>query len=114
MLTTNLKHFKPWVGQTEHLYRPDLAVGCQLVTFDLDHGPCSSVVYLECLWIAHQGDFVLARPPIMLTSSLLALHLAPVLPFDYLGLWLSLVSDVLPIHRLFILPRGRGVLCTSG
>lgn len=98
----------------EHLYRPDLAVGCQLVTFDLDHGPCSSVVYLECPWIAHQGDFVLARPPIMLTSSLLALHLAPVLPFDYLGLWLSLVSDVLPIHRLFILPRGRGVLCTSG
>lgn len=45
----------------------------------------------------------------------MAPRLAPVLPFDYLELWPSQVSDVLPVHMLFILPpREPGILCTPG
>lgn len=46
MLTTDLKNFKPWVGPSEHLCRPDLAMGCQFVTFDVELGPCSLMGYL--------------------------------------------------------------------
>lgn len=77
MLTTNLKKLKPWVGETEHLCRPDLAMGCQFVTFDLEPGPCGSMGYLGVPsqpWVADRHDFVLTRPPSNNASTLCLGH----------------------------------------
>lgn len=48
------------------------------------------------------------------SSSFLAPHLAPILPFDYLKLWPSQVSDLLPVHMFILPPCEPGVLCTPG
>lgn len=50
------KKFKHWIGHKKHLCRPDLAMGCQFVTFDLEPGQCglsgylgSALTALDCL-----------------------------------------------------------------
>lgn len=103
-----MKDFKRWVGQSEHLCWPVLAMGCQFVTFDEEVG------VPRWPWSADQPDVVLTAPPIMLPLFIFGVHLAPVLS-DYLKLWPSPVSDVLPVHMMFVLPPCElGVLCTPG
>lgn len=88
-----------WVGQAEHLCGPDLAVGRQFVTFDLElerlvDGYLGVPWHLGCL----PAWFCFYRPSDK-ASALLDL----VLPLDGLELWPSRVSDVLPVHMLFVL-----------
>lgn len=96
------------MGQSEHLCRPDLAMGCQFVTFDVELG------VPQWPWSADQPD-VLTAPPIMLPLFIFGVASGSSSAFDYLKLWPSPVSDVLPVHMMFILPPCElGVLCTPG